>query len=1004
MIGFLLKRPVAVLMSYLALTILGVLAFISLPVSLLPDIDIPHMTVRATSRMGADEMEARVTAPLLRQLMQTGSLDHISGETRDGAAEISLSFAHGTDTELAFIEVNEKIDEAMATLPREVARPTVVRADAADIPVVYLHITETAPSAGHFETNLPDVAENSIRRRLEQLPEVSMVDVAGLPEKSIAITCDENVLRATSVTTADIRDAIAAAFPSAAPVALEAAGSRYSLRLDRRLTDVEELREIRFLKNGKLYRAGDLCDIRITESQSAGLSVAHGKAAVTMALIKHPAYSVARMNAAVDSTIAYFAAEYPEINISKSRDQSYLLDLATGNLEQNLVLGIALLLALCMLFMRKVSVPLVVGSTVVVAVIITFAVFYLFGFSLNIISLAGLILAVGMMIDNSVIVAENIMQYRSTGLPPDESCIRGTNEVITPLLSSSLTTIAVFLPLIFLSGIAGDVFTDQAFAITAGLGVSYAVSITLLPVLMYLSGALRRIPGQHLSGLDRWYDRGFRFVFRHKGIAIAISAVCILAAVPLYHMLDTARMPDIDSDEALVKIDWGHNTSIAAARQRTEALTSGLGSIAEQSAFIGPQTFMLDECGNKSASDAELYLKTKPGINIQNVIDSVRQTFVSTSPGVVYTVAPPANVFEKVFADDRAPLEIYLAATGADDAEMSRGIADALRREGIGVTLPPMERRITLIPDYGLMALYSIPASNLTEAVASALASSPLPQIATSQSAAAPVVIGGPGMSVERLMATTFVKTAPDSEGNVHEIPLKSIAHTYVTEDFKTINTSTAGRYIPLRVNCSADSVPHIIARARLAAAAWPEASVTFGGSYFSTKRLMEELARILLISLLLMYFILCAQFESLLQPLIVLLEIPIDISFALLCLLIFGQTLNLMSAIGIIITCGIVVNDSILKIDAVNTLRRSGHPILGAIHEAGRRRLRAILLTSLTTIVAMVPVLFTSDLGSELQRPLAIAVIGSMVAGTVVSIFIIPLFYWIIYHVKKTA
>ena len=172
-----------------------------------------------------------------------------------------------------------------------------------------------------------------------------------------------------------------------------------------------------------------------------------------------------------------------------------------------------------------------------------------------------------------------------------------------------------------------------------------------------------------------------------------------------------------------------------------------------------------------------------------------------------------------------------------------------------------------------------------------------------------------------------------------------------------------------------------------------------FSGSFFSNEKMMGELAVILFVSILLMYFILCAQFESFLQPLIVLVEIPIDISFALVSLWLFGHTLNLMSAIGIIVTCGIVVNDSILKLDSINELRKAGTPLMEAIHTAGRRRLRPIIMTSLTTIFAMVPLLFTSDMGSEMQKPLSIAMIGSMLLGTLVSLFIIPLIYWFIYR-----
>ncbi len=227
---------------------------------------------------------------------------------------------------------------------------------------------------------------------------------------------------------------------------------------------------------------------------------------------------------------------------------------------------------------------------------------------------------------------------------------------------------------------------------------------------------------------------------------------------------------------------------------------------------------------------------------------------------------------------------------------------------------------------------------------------------------------------------------------------MRSLLTTESSRDLKTITAGSAGEYVPVGLNVAGHE-NEVMQKVREVAYDDGNYDVDFEGSFFSNAKMMNELTVILLVSVMLMYFILCAQFESFLQPLIVLLEIPVDTAFALLALMIFGQTLNLMSAIGIIVTCGIVVNDSILKLDAINELRKDGMPLVEAIHTAGRRRLRAIIMTSLTTIFAMLPVLFTSDMGSELQRPLAIAMIGSMVVGTLVSIFIIPLFYWSIYR-----
>ena len=261
-----------------------------------------------------------------------------------------------------------------------------------------------------------------------------------------------------------------------------------------------------------------------------------------------------------------------------------------------------------------------------------------------------------------------------------------------------------------------------------------------------------------------------------------------------------------------------------------------------------------------------------------------------------------------------------------------------------------------------------------------------------------PITVAGDERTVSQVLAETLVENNPKDEDAHAYIPLKNLVSVRPAEDLKSITAGSNGEYIPLSFY-DVEDAPKLIAGIRDVVGASGKWDVDFSGSFFLNRRMMNELMVILGISILLMYFILCAQFESFLQPLIVLAEIPMDIAFALLCLWICGDTLNLMSAIGIIVSCGIVVNDSILKLDTINELRKTGMPLIEAIHTGGRKRLRAIVMTTLTTVFAMVPLLFTSDMGSELQRPLSIAMIGAMFLGTLVSLFIIPLIYWLIYR-----
>ncbi|MDE5881660.1 MAG: efflux RND transporter permease subunit [Muribaculaceae bacterium] len=1025
MVDFLIKRPIAVIMAFLALVIIGCVTFSTLPVSLLPDVAIPHITVQVSGdNMSARELENTMVTPLRRNLLQVGGLSDIQSETRDGSAIIRLTMDYGVDTDLAFIEVNEKIDASMNSLPRTATRPKAVKASATDIPVVYLNLT---PRNNANFMDMAEVAANIVRRRLEQLPEVAMVDATGIPSRQLRIVPDNDKLLSQGITAADIESLLKAHNADPGSMIVRDGYYEYNIQISNRLRTPQDVGNLQFLKNGRMHRLSDFCLVELTEADPEGFSYYNGDRAVTLALIKHDAESMAAMEKAVDNTIAYFSSQYPDIVFSKSRSQTQLLDFTISNLEQNLILGLILVFVVCALFMRSGRLPFIIGLTIVVAVIATFLLFYLFKVSINIISLAGLILAVGMMIDNSVIVAENITQYRLRGFSLEESCVKGTNEMITPMLSSSLTTVAVFVPLVFMSGIAGAIFADQAFAITAGLAASYVVGITLLPVLYYLffkgkkapveknaappmessapkshEDEVKRKEKEELPVLIRWYDRGIDFVFSHKALSVGFVIVTIIAALPLFKVLDTERMPKIDSAETMVRIDWNENINVEENLRRSQQLTQSLGEILqESSAAVGLQDYILPGT-ELSSAEAEIYLRTSKPSLLNALKDSVAGFISSHYPLATFDFSAPENVFEKVFSSSEPPLQARLSFKNSDggkvvkSAESARG--DIIKATGAEVQEIPLREQINIAVRQELLALYNVDYSEVQRVIRSAFKGADVTTLRSYQDYV-PVRIADTDKSIEEIMRTSLVTSRPDRTGKTSEVPLKALVSLSRAHDFKTLRAGEGGEFVPLDFDIEASEAERVMRSVRDVADATNEFDTVFTGAIFSNAKMMRELSVILLISLLMMYFILCAQFESFSQPLVVLLEIPIDITFALLSLWACGQSLNLMSAIGIIVTCGIVVNDSILKLDAINEERKAGTPLLEAIHIAGQRRLRPIIMTSLTTIFAMLPVLFTSDMGSELQRPLAIAMIGSMVVGTLVSIFIIPLVYFLIYR-----
>lgn len=1017
MIKFLLQRPIAVLMAFTACFIVGLVTYFTIPVSLLPDIAIPEITIQvAGQNTSARELENTVVKTIRLQLMQVAGLRDIHSETRDGAGLIRLSFDFGTNTDLAFIEVNEKIDAAMNYLPREIERPRVVKASATDIPVFCLNLTLKSDSAytQMNEKTFLDLclfAETVIKRRIEQLPEVAMVDVTGVLKRQLQIVPDMKMLEMAGLTLNDLEAALTANNIEPGSMTVRDGYYEYNIKFSTLLRTPEDVENIYLRQNDRIFQLKDLARIAIVPEKETGASLAGGKRAVTLAVIKQADENMENMKEALKEVTDYFATIYPDIEFSVSRNQTELLDYTISNLKQNLSLGFLFICVVAILFLGDIKSPAVIGLSMIVSLVISFLFFYLFNMSLNIISLSGLILALGMMIDSSIIVTENIMQYRSRGDTLEEACAKGTTEVMTPMLSSTLTTIAVFLPLIFMSGIAGAIFYDQAFAVTVGLLVSYFTGIMLLPVLYKL---VYSIPDIKHTGfnlrinnlikehtLDRFYDGGIDFIFSHKKITLILVALTLPLCAFLFYEIPKSRMPEIDQNELIAHIEWNENIHIDENRTRVNdlfAFSDGQ-KAKEHTAYVGMQQFLLNRDRELSASEAELYFKTEDTKDIPSLQKAIGQWMTTHYPNAVISFSPPVTVFEKLFvtgeADVVAELYTHNKVETPDAGLLQKLEKNIYQKTGYAPVGIAFDNQLNIKIDRHKLLLYNVSYNEVYQLLKTIFKKNEVATLRSYQQYL-PIAIVGEEKTVNEILQSTLVRTVANSEGEVNYIPLQSLISITPGQDLKTITAGKNGEYIPLSFYDVLDAMPLMTGVKQEVEKDW---DVDFSGSFFSNQEMLNELVVILLISILLMYFILAAQFESFLQPLIVLLEIPIDVAASLLILWICGHTMNLMSAIGIVVTCGIIINDSILKLDAINELRKEGVPLMEAIHEAGRRRLRPIIMTSLTTIFGMVPLLFTFDMGSELQKPLSIAMISAMLIGTAVSLFIIPLVYWFIYR-----
>ncbi len=1008
MVKFLIHRPVAVAMTFLAIMMLGLVASQRIPVSLMPDIDIPEITV-AVNRpdVSAREIENSIVSVLRRNLIQVPDLRDMSTESRNGSAIIRLSFEYGTNINMAFMEVNEKIDAAMNSLPRDIQRPRVLKASATDLPVFMLSLT----LAGDKDSNekfleLSEFAETVVRKRIEQLPEVAMADITGQVSREIYIIPDAYKMRGLGISENNIRSAIESNNISVGSILVKDGKYLYNLQFSTYLKNIDDIRNIYMKAGEKLVQIKDVAIVGIRQERPTGLYYNGEKRAVVLAIIKQSSAKMADLEKKMEELIGFFKNDYPQIEFEISQDQTTILDFSLSNLRQNLLIGGTLAFLLMFLFLRDAKSPILIGLSIPASLIISLLFFHLIGLSINIISLSGLILGVGMMIDNSIIVTDNICQFIDRGHKLSDACIRGTNEVIRPLLSSVLTTCAVFIPLIFLSGMAGALFYDQAMAITIGLFVSLIVAITLLPTayrMLYLNGKegyltrlIKKISFKHIEDS---YENGMKFFFRQKK-SMFIGFVLILASlVFLFVSIEKEKFPRVRHDEIIVAIEWNENIDIDESRSRiAQILSRHTDRILQVNAFIGEQQFLFNRGYEQGYTEAKVYIRTTGFAITPDLEGRLLNEFSSVYPAAMINIAPQENIFEKLFSASEAPLvaEISLMKEKqVPEIDLMMNLTDSLskRYPDAGVSYPKLEDKIEVSLNPERLLLYNVTAGTVYSRLRTAFNENMIGELRASNEIL-PIKLADSEMRINDVIANSFVA---NNEGD--EIPVSELVTVKRVHGYKTIKGGMQSEYVPVEMNLSSRNVNKITSDIKNLITANPDLDVKFSGSLIAGRETFRELAIVLVIALLLLFFILAAQFESLVLPGIVLLEIPIDIAGALLLIKLFGGTINLMSMIGIIVMSGIIINDSILKIDTINRLRNEGLSLMEAIFTGGSRRLKPIIMTSLTTILATLPFMFGNDIGSELQKPLALAVIGGMSLGTFVSLYFIPLAYWAIYR-----
>jgi multidrug efflux pump subunit AcrB len=991
-------------MCFIVLIVFGLAALRILPISLLPNIDVPQIVIRINyPNTAAATLEENVVKSIRENLLSLQGIQNIESKSTNHSALLYLTFDFKTRMDLAYIETNEKIDRLSSFLPREMPRPQVMRINTSDIPIIRVQVIPKRQAA-YLE--IAALTEKVLKKRLEQLEGVSLVDINGKRSSIIAITPNLNTLRALNTDESAISTAIQGANQELGSLSIRDGQYRYFVKVANRLESPADIAQIPVRTPGGIVPLNRLATVETLTEPPAGYHLYNGQEGLIITVQKQPQSKMNELTPKILDAIASCRKDYPEVRFELTQDQTFLLNAGISNLYQDLLYGGLLAIAVLFLFLGNIASPTLMSISIPVSLIITFVFFWAFGISLNIISLSGLALGIGMLIDNSIVVLDNITRKRRSGLSMIDSCAVGIQEVTAPVISQVLTTVAVYAPLVLMSGLAGALVYDQAIALSISLGVSLLVAFVLAPLLYRLF--LRSEP-ENLREDTRFflwvaagYHRMIDFVFKYKAMFLLFTLGLMLLGGWMVTHTPVTALPKLERHETLLRLDWNEPIDVLENLRRTRELDKVIqeGALIRE-AEIGIRQFLLQQDYN-SVTRSDFYYSCSLQYKREHLDAKVAQWLKSHYPQCLFELREAPNAFTQLFSSNSPYFEVKIKpSNGGFNAASLAALRQQLPwllgsngQKGSGFQEEP---GIELLIDADKMAYYGVSSSSVRDQLQRLFGQFNITEIKRFGEVKqirfnAPITADW-----EQKLQTDLL-----GQNNQH-YPLSEFLQVQTGSNYKFITADKGGEYKSILFtdpNLNYDQLQKKLST-------WSNKNgftLDFSGRYFEARENLRLLLQIFAISIVLLYFILAVQFENLVQPLLVMLTMPLGVFGAMLLLYVNGAALDVMAAIGFIVVLGIIVDDPILKVDTINRLllqyRQEGmsprEALERAIYDAGDICLKPLLMTSLTTSLALIPVLFTSGIGSDLQKTLVYVIVGGLTIGTFFTTCFIPLVYWL--------
>ena len=1036
-----IERPVTVFMFTLGVVLLGVLAFRELSVDFLPSVNLPRITVQTRlPGSAAENVEGLITSPIEAAIGTAPGVRRLSSVSRQGLSVIVAEFRWGTTMDLAMIDLRERIDQVRRLLPIGAGRPLLVRADPSDEPIMTLALWAVKSQGAHQRSaggdsvaaRLAEVAEacrSSIKYRLEQIEGVAQVVIAGAPEPEIHVNADVARLRSTGLSLDDLVTSLREANVNLPGGVVRRGGVHIPLRIIGDLGGVEEIRHVAISGRGpgRCVRVADVADVVETYAERAGVVRFNGDEVLALYVRKESGANTVRVSRRVGDVIDRLRVEYPRYRFALIDDQAEYIQQSVDDVRQAIVLGGLLSFLVLFFFLKNSLYPVVAGLTIPVSILATLAAMYFLGITLNVISLTGLAVGVGMLGDNAIIVMENVTRLREQGLNTREAVLAAVREINLAATASTLTNVAVFLPVVWVEGVAGRLFADMGVTMAIALVVSLVVAVTLVPALLARKG--RSVPSSSrrlralaafvfapvhraflqtaesmnraaVSVLTRYLSWGLD----HRRVVFVITSLFFAGVLALAMTIPGESAPAIRQQWYCIDLSVPLEMPPAAAGRFSAILEDRLRRLPEVEAVCAvvgvPEDLLHWQVRSATARRGALEVQVRDGIDVDPVLSQTRD-FLSEMQrqisGLEFRVRFRGTILEQLLRPGTSDVEIMVSGpdprTAADiarrfveNAGQVRGLEDPRwgRQEGstgFALTIGREEswRYGVSVRDAGrsiMVALQGVDATTLSDVDGDI-------RVKVQLSGDCP-------STVEQLL------DRPVPAGQ-KDVPIRAVARWARSTEVGEIRHENQRRVIVAETNVVGRPIHAVLSDLRRTAARTelpPGYAVTFGGENEEIRQSLNSLVIILALSILAVYMILAAEYESVLLPLVIILTSPLAFVGAIVAMVLTGNHYNIMSMVGLVIMVGAVDNDAVIAVDVIARLQRAGVPLREAVREGLVRRLRAILMTTATTVLGVAPLLAESGSGSDLVRALTIPLVGGLISSTFFTLTVIPLVY----------